>query len=214
MRHFSGLEINATFYMLQKAPTLKRWRDLAPPGFAFAAKAHRFATHNKKLTDAPAFIRVQKKNMAPLGDCLEAVVWQLPRAFKKNIARLDEFAVALRKWSEVRHAIEFRHASWFDEETAACLAQYRLANCISDAADWPCWDAVTTDLVYVRLHGHERSYVSSYSDKSLAGWAAKIRRWRRSGCAVHVYFDNDGEGAAPWDAQRLRAMLEPAQRRE
>jgi uncharacterized protein YecE (DUF72 family) len=138
----------------------------------------------------------------------------MPRTFKKNIDRLEKFGEALAEWSEVRHAVEFRHDSWFDDEIADCLSRHRLANCISDAADWRRWDAVTTDLVYVRLHGHERSYVSSYPDKSLAAWAAKIRRWRRAGCAVHVYFDNDGEGAAPWDAQRLIALLEPTRRRD
>jgi uncharacterized protein YecE (DUF72 family) len=210
MRHFSGLEINATFYMLQKPTTLERWRAAAPPGFAFTAKAHRFATHNMKLLKAADTIRVQKANLAPLGRCLEVLVWQLPDRMKRNLERLDEFGRALRDWRTARHAVEFRHESWFDDEVADCLSRHRIANCISDAADWPRWDAVTTDLVYVRLHGKERTYRSSYSDGALADWAAQARRWRRQDRAVHIYFDNDGEGAAPHDARRLGRLLDPA----
>jgi uncharacterized protein YecE (DUF72 family) len=207
MRHFNGIEINATFYMLQKKPSLERWRALAPPGFAFTAKAHRFATHNMKLLKPADTIRVQKANLAPLRNRLDVVIWQLPERMRKNLERLDGFGRALKRWANVRHAVEFRHETWFDDEVAERLSRHRIANCISDAADWPRWDAVTTDLVYVRLHGHERTYRSAYSDVELRRWAGKIRRWRRDGRAVHVYFDNDGEGAAPWDAQRLRAMV-------
>ena len=79
--------------------------------------------------------------------------------------------------------------------------------CQSDAADWPFWDAVTTDLVYVRLHGHETTYASRYSDPALRAWAAKLRRWLREGRDVHVYFDNDAAGHAPRDALRLLVLM-------
>jgi uncharacterized protein YecE (DUF72 family) len=83
------------------------------------------------------------------------------------------------------------------------LRAHHLANCISDARDWPCWDAVTTDLVYVRLHGHTRTYASSYSGAALARWAARLRRWQRERREVHLYFDNDADGAAPRNALTL-----------
>ena len=103
--------------------------------------------------------------------------------------------------------IEFRHPTWFNNEVASCLNYYRIANCISDAADWPLWEVVTTNLVYIRLHGHTRTYASAYRIASLKQWAAKIRRWLQSGKDVHVYFDNDAEGAAPQDAKRLIGLL-------
>jgi uncharacterized protein YecE (DUF72 family) len=90
---------------------------------------------------------------------------------------------------------------------AACLAAHRIAVCQSDAADWPCWDAVTTDLVYVRLHGHAVTYASGYADAALRARARKARRWMREGRDVHVYFDNDAEGEAPRNALRLIALL-------
>jgi len=131
----------------------------------------------------------------------------LPGNYKKHLDRLEAFAKALKHWPQTRHVIEFRHPSWFDDEVASCLNKYRIANCISDAADWPMWDLVTTDLVYIRLHGHTRTYASAYHTASLKQWATKIRKWLKEGKEVHVYFDNDGEGAAPRDAKRLIGLL-------
>jgi uncharacterized protein YecE (DUF72 family) len=103
--------------------------------------------------------------------------------------------------------MEFRHPSWFTDEVANCLRAHRIAACQSDAADWPLWDVVTTDLIYVRLHGHEATYASAYPESELRAWARKIRRWQREGRDVHVYFDNDAWGHAPRNAQRLLALL-------
>lgn len=94
-----------------------------------------------------------------------------------------------------------------EDEVAALLQEGRVANCISDAPDWPMWDAITTDLVYVRLHGHTRTYASSYRRSSLARWAARVRAWLAEGRDVHLYFDNDAEGAAPNNARALLALL-------
>jgi len=204
---FSAVEINATHYRLQSAETFRRWRDATPARFRFALKAHRYLTHNRKLRDPLRPIRVERERAAALGRKLAAVLWQLPRNFHRNLERLERFARALGVWRTVRHAIEFRHASWFDAEVAACLRAHRIAVCQSDAADWPLWDAVTTDLVYVRLHGHEQTYASSYPESALRSWARKVRRWRSEGRDVHVYFDNDARGYAPRNAARLAALV-------
>ena len=131
---------------------------------------------------------------------------KLPNTQKKNIERLQRFAKALQQWNEILHAIEFRHQSWFDDEVASCLNEYHIAVCQSDAADWPYWDRETTDLVYVRLHGHARTYASSYSDKVLGKWAQRCQQWLRKS-NVYLYFDNDAEGAAPANALRLIELL-------
>jgi uncharacterized protein YecE (DUF72 family) len=121
--------------------------------------------------------------------------------------RLEKFLKDLRRWDNTRHAIEFRHKTWFDAEVADCLRRHSVALCMSDAPDWPMWQEVTTDVVYVRLHGHTRKYASSYSKKSLAKWAARVRCWLKENRDVHVYFDNDAEGAAPLNALTLLEML-------
>ena len=204
---FTAVEINATHYRLQSVATFRRWRDETPPGFRFALKAHRYLTHNKKLSDPLGPIRLERERAAGLGEKLAVVLWQLPRNFHRNLERLAGFARALRAWRRPRHAIEFRHPSWFDDAVAACLRAHRIALCQSDAADWPLWDAVSTDLVYVRLHGHEQTYASSYSEAELRVWARKARRWMGEGRDVHLYFDNDAYGDAPRNAARLIALV-------
>jgi uncharacterized protein YecE (DUF72 family) len=204
---FTSIEVNGTFYRLQKKSTFKKWRDQIPDGFSFAIKGHRYVTHNKKLLDAEQPVIRCRESASPLGKRLAAVVWQLPAFLKKDIERLEKFVKILRGWKSTQHAIEFRHKSWFDDDVAESLKRYRVAVCMSDAPDWPMWDQVTTDLVYIRLHGHTRKYASSYSKPALKKWATRIRRWLKENCDVHVYFDNDAEGAAPRNALTLLEML-------
>ncbi|MDZ7843084.1 MAG: DUF72 domain-containing protein [Gammaproteobacteria bacterium] len=211
LAHYAGcfdtVEVNATFYRLQTTETLERWREETPGDFRFAIKGNRYLTHNKKLNDPAQPIDLERRNARPLGDKLAVVLWQLPGNLEKNLERLRRFCDALRAWDDVRHAIELRHTSWFDNETAECLDAHGIANCQSDAADWPMWPAVTGDLVYIRLHGHTRTYASRYSTAALKRWAASISQWRRAGKTIHVYFDNTAEGAAPNDARKLRELL-------
>jgi uncharacterized protein YecE (DUF72 family) len=204
---FTGIEVNATFYRLQERSTFERWRDQAPAGFRFAVKANRFLTHNRKLRLPREPIVTERERASALGDKLAAVLWQLPGNFHKHLDRLQGFAAALGAWKGIRHAVEFRHPSWFDDEVADCMRTHRLAVCMSDAADWPLWDAVTTDMVYVRLHGHTRTYASAYSGKSLKTWAGRVLNWLAEDRDVHVYFDNDAEGAAPYDALKLLRLV-------
>jgi uncharacterized protein YecE (DUF72 family) len=204
---FSAIEVNGTFYRLQEKSTFKKWRDETPKDFVFAIKGHRYVTHNKKLLDVGEVVIRCRESASPLGDRLAAVVWQLPAFLKKDMQRLEKFVKTLRHWKSTRHAIEFRHKSWFDDEVAECLDRHAVAVCMSDAPDWPMWDRVTTDLVYIRLHGHTRKYASSYSKAALEKWAMRIRHWLGENRAVHVYFDNDAEGAAPKNALTLLEML-------
>ena len=207
-RTFDAVEINASFYRAQRADALTRWAASTPARFRFTAKGHRATTHMKRLKGAPDDVARQRGIFGPLGERLEVVVWQLPRHFTINLERLDAFGQALSAWPEARHAVELRHPSWHVAEVAAVLERHRLANVLSDAPSFPLWDAVTTDLVYVRLHGHEEIYVSAYDDPALDGWAERCRGWLAEGRSVHVYFDNDAKGAAPDDAARLKRRLE------
>lgn len=206
-RTFDALEINGSFYTQIKPETYARWRAETPPHFRFALKGHRFVTHYKRLKDCEDSIARLRDQARGLGDKLRAVVWQLPSNFRADLPRLDGFLRALRVWRGVRHALELRHRSWFVAEVADRLARARVAACISDAPDFPMWRVVTTDLVYVRLHGHTRKYASSYSVPNLRTWAADCVRWAAEGREVHVYFDNDAEGHAVRNALTLRALI-------
>jgi uncharacterized protein YecE (DUF72 family) len=205
--HFSGIEVNGTFYRQQPRSTFEKWRAAVPERCSFAVKGNRYLTHNKKLADPRGPLQRERAGAEGLGDQLSAVLWQLPATWRRDLERLERFAsTAVAVWP-VRHALELRHPSWFDGEVLDCLARHGLAVCLSDSATWPLWDAVTADFVYVRLHGHSRTYASRYSTPHLVRWAGRVRGWLDSGRDVHVYFDNDAEGHAPWDALRLLDLL-------
>jgi uncharacterized protein YecE (DUF72 family) len=207
-RTFDALEINGSFYTQIKPETYARWRAETPPGFKFALKGHRFVTHYKRLRDCGESIVRLRDQASGLGDKLAAVVWQLPSNFQCDLARLDDFLAALHAWPAVRHALELRHRSWFVDAVAQRLHAARVAVCMGDAPDFPMWREVTTDLVYVRLHGHTRKYASSYSVPHLRRWAEDIEQWIAEKRDVHVYFDNDAEGHAVRNAVCLRALLD------
>ncbi len=206
-RHFTGIEVNATFYRLQRESTVRGWREATPDGFAFAVKGHRFVTHVKRLQSVEEPLTRSRAAMQPLGPKLEAMLWQLPPHLGQDLELLDAFGTALGHWPEPRYVLEFRDPSWFTDETLTLLEEHDIGTCISDAPRWPMWGAVTAGIAYVRLHGHGRLYRSRYREAGLAPWAEKVRDRRRAGLGVHVYFDKDAERAAPADAQALLAMV-------
>ena len=207
-RTFDALEINGSFYTQIKPETYARWRAETPDDFKFALKGHRFVTHYKRLRACDESIARLRDQAKPLEDKLAAVIWQLPATFQSDVARLDDFLRALRGWPGVRHALELRHRSWFTDEVAGRMRDERVAVCMGDAPDFPMWREVTSDLVYVRLHGHTRKYHSSYSAASLRRWADDAARWIDEGRDVHIYFDNDAEGHAVRNAIALRAIID------
>jgi uncharacterized protein YecE (DUF72 family) len=203
----NAVEANGTFYRLPKRETFESWKAITPQDFRFTIKAHRFLTHRKRLKEISDGITREKEAAGGLGEKLAVVVWQLPSNLQANQERLESFLQELKAWEETRHSIEFRHNSWFTDETAKKLEEARVAVCISDASKWPMWEAATTDLVYLRLHGHEYTYWSAYTDEQLESWAAKCRAWLKEGREVHAYFDNDAQGAAPYDAEKLAKLV-------
>jgi uncharacterized protein YecE (DUF72 family) len=200
---FTGLEVNGTFYHQFPRSVFEGWKNATPPEFRFTMKAHRYLTHVKRLEVPRKSFDEQRRAAAGLGDKLAAVLWQLPGNLRRDDDRLERFARLLRSWPETRHALEFRHPSWFDDEVARLLQLHHLAVCQSDSADWPLWDAVTTDVVYARLHGHAITYISPYGARGLRPWAERIRGWLAERRDVHVYFDNTDAGNAPRDALAL-----------
>jgi len=205
---FDSVEVNATFYRQLKEDTYRKWMSETPELFFFAVKGTRYVTHIKRLKDSEESVLKQRDNVDPLLPRLGAVIWQMPASLHKDVERLRDFAAILsRNWSHTPHAVEFRHESWFDEEVAGILRQHGLANCLSDAPDWPMWDIVTSETAYVRLHGHTELYRSEYSEEDLAQWAERVRAWMEQGRTVHIYFDNTDGNHAFRNALRLREML-------
>jgi len=203
---FNGVEVNASYYRFLAPTTYAKWRAETPEDFAFALKGHKTITHSKRLKDAGEMVQRFRGSVSDLGERLHVILWQLPPNMTRNDARLDSFCRVLDGWPQVRHVIEFRHDSWFNAEIADLLDAHNVANCISDSGRWPRWDAVTGGLAYIRLHGNDPTYASAYGEQGLRPWADRIKGWHGDGRPVHVYFDNDAEGAAPYDAMTLTGL--------
>jgi uncharacterized protein YecE (DUF72 family) len=195
----------STIYCARTSPS--RGTSGLRPNFHFAVKGHRYITHIKRLEPPTESFKLQRDSTAPLGEKLAAMLWQLPPNLHKDMRKLAAFIAMLAMWPEVRHVIEFRDQSWFDDEVAALMTRERIALCQSDAATWPMWRAITTDLVFIRLHGHAATYASNYDRDSLELWAKGIRQWLDDGRDVHIYFDNDAKGYSPWNALTLADIL-------
>jgi uncharacterized protein YecE (DUF72 family) len=201
-----SIEINGSFYSLQRPSSYKKWAEQTPEGFVFAVKGGRFITHMKKLRDVEsALANFFASGVLRLGPKLGPILWQFPpqlpfiperfRAFLELLPRTQTDAAALaerttiplpdRIWTEaeyhggMRHAFEVRHPSFLTPEFMDLLAEHNAAFVQADTAGkWPYAEDLTADFVYVRLHGAEQLYTSGYSDEQLDWWASRIRSWR------------------------------------
>lgn len=207
---FSTVEINSTFYGLPSVRTVSTWRDATPAGFCFAVKGSRYLTHLKKLTDPADGLNRMNERLAPLGDKLGPILFQLPPRWPCDLDRLASFIRAVQALRPAgRYAFEFRDPTWHNPEVHRLLREHNVAWCVYDLAGFRSAIEVTADFAYVRLHGPATvAYSGTYSDDALAFWAEQVRRWRGSLSAVYIYFDNDEAGYAFRDAARLRSLVE------
>ncbi len=201
---FDTVEVNATFYRLPLRSTVAGWAARTPRTFLFAVKASRYLTHVKRLRDLPAGLARLEERIAPLreADKLGPVLWQLPASFRRDDVRLAE---TLARLPDGRHAFEFRHPSWFDDDVYALLREHRAALVVADRNGLP--EAPWVDTAgwwYVRLHHGRAGRRGNYSPAELERWAERLRG--RSGDA-YVYFNNDWEGFAPQNAATLRSLV-------
>lgn len=201
---FDTAELNASFYRLPSEKMVEGWATRAPAGFLFAWKVSRFISHNKKLKDCADSVALVYGRMAPLGPKLGPALVQLPPQLRRNDQRLADFLKLLPKG---RHAVEFRHPSWYEPTVFQILADFDAALCISDHHHAPAPWELTASFAYVRGHGPGGRYAGRYPDAALADWAAQITAWRTQGRDVYAYFDNDVKAAAPLDALSLKSRL-------
>lgn len=207
-RQFHSAEINSSFYRLPDEHALSLWHESTPEGFVFSAKASRFITHMKKLTDPEAILPPFLERIGLLGNKLGPLLIQLPPHWHRNPERLQAFLQVAR--NTYRYAFEFRDPSWFDPRVYAILAKHRAAFCIHDLNRQLSPLEITTDFVYVRLHGPDGPYRGNYDIPTLSLWARRISEWQDMGMPVYCYFDNDERGYAPQNALTLQGMLNPS----
>jgi uncharacterized protein YecE (DUF72 family) len=233
--HFPTVEINGSFYSLQRPGSYEAWYRATPPGFVFAVKGSRYVTHFLKLRGVEKpLANFFASGVLALREKLGPFLWQLPPGLAYAPERLDAFftllprstaaALALARRRDarmrgrarlaidadrpLRHAVEVRHESFVRDDFRALATRHGVAVVVADTAGkWPMMLDPDSDFVYVRLHGDIRIYTSGYSDRALRLWARRIRRWARAERDVYVYFDNDVKVRAPFDALGLMRAL-------
>ncbi len=140
---FNTVELNASFYRLPTLKAAQGWHDAVPGDFLFAVKGSRFITHMKKLNVTPESIAIFFERIAPLGDRCGPLLWQLPPHFRKDLARLTRFLDALPPG--FRHAVEFREASWYDDDVFGALRERNVAHVAVSSGIMPDRFEVTAD---------------------------------------------------------------------
>ncbi len=207
---FNTIEINGSFYSLQRPESYARWYRDVPDDFRFAVKGSRYITHMLRLRGVEtALANFFASGVLELGDKLGPFLWQLPPNFVYNRDVLSAFfdllprtgaaaadlarhhdrrvqgltqLATMNPRQRLRHALEVRHRSFVQPELIALLRRKRIALVVADTAGkWPLLEDVTADFVYVRLHGDEKIYESGYSETALNLWAKKTRAWLRGG---------------------------------
>ncbi|QHS60289.1 DUF72 domain-containing protein [Chitinophaga agri] len=201
---FSATEINNSFYRLPEPSTVETWANTVKPRFYFCPKISRFVTHTKKLNDPevtlPRFFNV----FDPVHKHLGPVLIQLPANLKFHAEKATHFFNILKQYKGYTFALEPRHETWMEDEAVALLKKYRIAFVIAESGNrWPSGAFVTAKHIYVRFHGPDGSYGTSYDDNVLKKYAKKMVDWREEGHTVWVFFNNDIHGYAIENAATL-----------
>ena len=151
-------------------------------------------------------LELLEDRLSLLGEKAGPILFQLPPNFQADAGRLASFLKLLSK--KRRYSFEFRHPSWYAPRILKLLSEQNISLCLSDHHDAPAPWQRTADFVYVRGHGPGGRYKGHYRADTLADWAGRIKSWKKRGCDVFVYFDNDQKSAAPADARKLRQLVE------
>lgn len=202
--HFDTVELNNPFYRLPSEKSMVGWRDRVPEGFRYAVKASRFITHVKQLREVEDATETFLARAGVLGERLGPVLYQLPPGMGRDPELLEGFLAALPPG--VKHVVEFRNRSWYDEEVLELLRRHGVGFCVHDMKDLESPLVATADFAYLRFHGPTGTYAGNYPEETLRCWAERI-----AGMGdlreTYVYFNNDIGGHAVHNARTLRELL-------
>jgi uncharacterized protein YecE (DUF72 family) len=205
-QHYDTVEINFSFYRLPERSVFEQWRAQTPEGFLFAVKGSRYLTHMKKLKDPEEPLSRLLDRAGGLEDKLGPILFQFPHTWHANLERLQGFLQALEPHAGQRFAFEFRHSSWLVPAVFTMLEEARVALCLPVDPGLPLQMRLTADWTYIRMH--RGKWGTGYSDEELTAWADHIRTFRRDHIDTYLYFNNDPEGHALRDADRIEQMLQ------
>ncbi len=205
-QHFDTVEINNTFYQLPKQETLENWHKLAPKGFLYAVKANRYITHIKRLKDTSEELERFFKAVGILGEKLGPVLYQLPPSLHQDLDLLEAFIKLLPR---KRNAIfEFRHNSWYSEDTFELLRKLKVGFCIHDMPGKESPRSIVSDIIYIRFHGSTGRYSGSYSKSALQNWAKWLKQQTKQARSIYTYFNNDAHAHAIKNAKQLKQQFQ------
>jgi len=204
-KSFDTVEINNTFYHLPKVKSVQRWYELAPKGFVYTVKANRYITHIKKLKDTSEPLERFFEIAGLLKGKLGPILYQLPPSLHKDLDLLKGFIKLLPKRS--LSVFEFRHKSWYDEDTFKLLDEFGAAFCIHDLGGLETPRVITGDVIYIRFHGPTGRYAGNYTKKTLQDWSNWIKDNKSSVRAVYAYFNNDYNAYAVNNARTLKQQF-------
>jgi uncharacterized protein YecE (DUF72 family) len=201
-QRFACVEVNNTFYNLPSAQTFTRWGEETPADFRFVLKLSRYLTHIRRLREPEDSVRLFLERAEPLAAKTGPLLLQLPPNLRCDIERLDTALTAFpRRW---RVAVEFRHASWYNDDVAVCLRDHDAALCLTDRRgrpQQPMWR--TASWGFVRLHEGRATPHPCYGDAALRSWAGRIAGLWSPAEDVYAFFNNDPLGCAVRDAVRF-----------
>jgi len=191
---FSSVEMNSTFRRFPTATTVENWAAQVPETFRFSLKARQTITHFRRLVNAESQVDDFVTLAALMKDRQGPMLFQLPPNFKKDVPRLEAFLAYLG--GRASAVMEFRHASWFDEEVYDCLRRFDCGLCISDEED-----GLPQPLVDVGAFGYLRLREERYSDAELESWIKRMRSQDWS--EAYVFFKHEDVGSGPKLAARF-----------
>lgn len=233
--NLNSVEINGSFYSLRTPKNYRTWYESTADDFIFSVKGSRYITHTKRLKNiSKPLANFFASGVLALEEKLGPFLWQFPPSMKFEPELFEKFFALLPKDTldatilarrhddkvkgraklsvkenfKLRHAIEVRNESFNTPAFFELLRKYNLSLVMSDAGDkWPYFEELTSDFIYIRLHGKQELYQSGYSYQALNAWKRKIRNWQKKKMDVYVYFDNDAKVYAPFNAMYLLDKL-------
>ena len=203
---FRVVEVNNAFYRLPEASTFAAWAERTPDDFVVAVKASRYITHIRRLQEPAEAVGRLLERARHLGPKLGPVLLQLPPSLAADHAALAATLACFP--AEVRVAVEFRHESWFSDETRSLLADHDAAFCLADSPKRRTPEWRTASWGYVRFHEGRSSPRPCYGRDALNTRAGRLAELFSPDEDLYAFFNNDPHGCAVRDAQRFAGAVE------
>jgi uncharacterized protein YecE (DUF72 family) len=208
-QQFDCTEINASFYRLPTQATVEKWQATVGRNFRFCPKISRFITHAKKLNDpeqaVPRFFDV----FGAIARSTGPVLIQLPAALAFNEQKTANFFGYLQQhYKDFRCSLEARHGSWMENAPQTLMKKYHIGWVIAESGDrFASAELVPSKHIYLRFHGPDGHYATSYSKSSLRSYAKRCLLWKEQGHTIWVFFNNDLHGYAVQNARTFQELL-------